>query len=240
MLVYKEHTQRICNAAHCVLFKLGYQFTVLTLMCALSFILSTSIYASITKTKVGHGRAQLLHHLSHMQTLAADFNQQTSNSKGKVMNRLTGRLYVKRPNRFRLESSGHDGKELIIANGHRLWIYDVEMEQVIIKPISKLNQTNLAALLSGSANKVMEKFDLISYLSKPNRIEEFVLKPKQEGSEIQSLTLLFKHARLLKLMMIDKLDQRSQLNLSHQQINRPVSARIFQFIPPPGVDVIEE
>ena len=66
--------------------------------------------------------------LSAYSTYTANFTQQTYSNKGALIKRASGRVMLERPGKFRWETK-QPLNQVIIANGHYLWVYDVDLMQ---------------------------------------------------------------------------------------------------------------
>ena len=91
--------------------------------------------------------------------LQADFTQLEYDGEGVFQRESTGRLYLSRPGRFRLDYLEPD--ELIIwADGENLSLFDKELEQVTVYKQTEQLRESAAALLAGDAS-VLENYEVI-------------------------------------------------------------------------------
>ena len=93
------------------------------------FLLPLALVTSASAQSAVDGMATLQAFLDGVQTLTADFKQELWTADQRPLQTDTGSLSMKRPNRFRW--TYEEPAELtIVADGERLWIYDVELAQV--------------------------------------------------------------------------------------------------------------
>ncbi len=174
--------------------------------------------------------------LEDMHTFAADFTQSSFDGSGSPINEVHGDMVVQRPGRLYWHTMGAF-EQLLVADGHQLWIYDPELEQVVVQEFdARLSQTP-ALLLSGeiaSLNSAFEVFILPS--ERDNKV--FKLTPIQADSLFEHLTLYFKNRNLIQMDITDALGQNSIISFSNVHKNPEISTDKFIFIPPSGVDVI--
>ena len=77
-------------------------------------------------------RGQLERFSAGLETLRARFEQQVVSNDGAVDEVTGGEVWLQRPQRFRWEYGG-DFPQLVVADGQRVWIYDVALEQVTVE-----------------------------------------------------------------------------------------------------------
>jgi len=91
------------------------------------------------------------------QHLQADFTQLEYDGDGIFQKESTGRLYLSRPGRFRLDYLEPD--ELMIwADGENLSMFDKELEQVTVYKQTEQLRESAAALLAGDAVSTHDAF----------------------------------------------------------------------------------
>lgn len=181
-------------------------------------------------------QGELLKLLNGYKTLQARFHQKIINAKGQVSGKSHGKMSIKRPNHFRWEVQG-PYHQLMIANGKTLWIYDKDLEQVIIRPLATKRKLSPASLLSGDMEDYSKLFQVKRL--KHNQYQAFKLIPKQEKTMVQSIALYFKNGKLKEMRLIDEFEQKSHYVFSRVKINPKLNDKHFKFKVPKGVDVID-
>src|SRR5215469_12590907 len=78
----------------------------------------------------------LLQVLGPIHSLRADFEQTILDNRGKAVQKSQGKLAIQRPGQFRWDVK-RPIPQLIVANNTRIWIYDPDLEQVVIRPVAK-------------------------------------------------------------------------------------------------------
>lgn len=181
------------------------------------------------------GVAKLHAFLQDVKTLKAGFTQQVFDANGKQVKQSTGRLSLKRPDRFRWDYAKPD-EETIVADGKKLWIYDAQLQQVTVKTMSSNLATSPAVLLAGS-NDVEKNFTVVD-LGEKDSLVWVQLIPKVKDSDFESVKLAFKGGDVSVMELRDNLGGLTRIELDHLQRNPAVSDDDFRFTPPPGADVI--
>ena len=173
--------------------------------------------------------------LNAIRTMNASFNQVVKAKKREVSH-SSGTMALSRPGRFRWETK-RPMEQLVVADGKNLWIYDVDLEQVTVKKQGQVG--GMAALfLSGYNDTVARDFDVTSY--KNDDKEYFDLKSKSSKANFQRVKLVFVGDTLNGIEFFDQLGQHTDVNLSHIKNNPSLSANLFKFKAPKGVDVVEQ
>jgi len=174
-------------------------------------------------------------YLRASKSFTAQFNQQVINVTHDKIEDSSGHMSFMRPGKFRWVYEQPYEQE-IISDGETLWIYDKDLEQVSIRPVSKgLNRTPIM-LLDDPAN-ISQEFNVES-LSDVLDKAIFRLTPKHEDAGFQSVTLVFEGEVLIGMNIYDNFDQTSNLSFRDIQRNRELADMEFHFEPPEGVDVI--
>lgn len=182
-----------------------------------------------------NARAQLDQFSSGVQNLSAGFTQQVFSAEGDSLDAASGTLALARPNRFRWDYLEPE-EQRIVADGDHIWVYDVELEQVSVRPQAfDEQQSPLAVLLDLKA--------LDAQFATEDRGESdgaawMRLKPKGEDAEFEHVDLAFRDAELKRMVMVDIVGQRTEIVFQDWKRNGQLPAATFRFDPPPGVDVV--
>jgi len=180
----------------------------------------------------GQSRQALEDYYSSVHTLRGEFEQVTKGETGAVIEVSRGNLLIQRPDRFRWSYSTPFEQE-IVADGSRLWVYDVDLEQVTVRPLAEILGVGPALLLSGDFDDLQDNF-----LIEPEQDGWLRLLPKQDDWDFQAILLLMDQG-VPRVVEVDSgLGQLTRLELRELERNVPIDPQQFQFTPPPGVDVI--
>ena len=172
-----------------------------------------------------------------VRTLQADFHQVVLDEDLVPLQETSGRMWLSRPGRFRW-SYGQPVEQEVLADGLRLWVYDVGLEQVIVRNQSKTLGNTPAALLV-NADKPGDSY-LIEYLGEQGAISWVTLFPKDSSAPFSQIQLGFESGDLRLVQMLDQLDQITRLQFDNLIVNDQLPKDLFRLDLPAGVDVIEE
>jgi outer membrane lipoprotein carrier protein len=191
---------------------------------------------------VANARAEavqkLVELLAPIHSLQGNFVQTMVDNKGAAMQRAAGSLALQRPGQFRWEIF-EPTAQLIIANHSRLWIYDADLQQVVIRRLAQAAGQTPAFLLSNVVTALHKDF-VIRSLSAPRWWQWFSLTPRNKESMYKVIQLGFLNQELKEMRLEDNLGHSTVIVFQHLQKNLPIAASLFQFHPPANVDVIDE
>jgi len=167
--------------------------------------------------------------------LSASFQQQVFDDANHELDAASGTLVLARPNRFRWDYLQPE-EQRIIADGDNIWIYDVELEQVSVRPQSfDEQQSPLAVLLDlGALDQQFNSEDR----GVADGSSWMRLKPKSKDAEFAHVDLGFREEKLLRMVMVDIVGQRTEIVFQNWTRNTKLAPATFQFSPPAGVDVV--
>jgi outer membrane lipoprotein carrier protein len=175
-------------------------------------------------------------YLASLKTLSASFSQVVRNREGQVVDRASGRLSLSRPDRFRWDYE-QPYLQTIVADGRRLWLYDSDLEQVTVRALEQGLGSTPAMLLSG-AGKVGEAFASVA-VERQGEWTWCRLRPRDDATDFEQVSLAFDgRGELAAMELRDKLGQATVIEFGDVRRNPALDASLFDFVPPPGVDVI--
>jgi outer membrane lipoprotein carrier protein len=182
------------------------------------------------------GMAKLEAFLDGVQSLTADFKQEIWSADQELTQTDTGSLAMKRPNRFRW--TYEEPAELtIVADGARLFIYDVELAQVTVTPFDDTIGASPAMLLSGGRD-VREDFEVVQ-TDTVDGLEWIKLEPTG-SSDFSSVSIGFNGMEPRRLELVDGLGNVTKIELDNLVVNPEIAADVFELDVPAGVDVVGE
>lgn len=172
-----------------------------------------------------------------LRTLSGRFEQRVLDADGRESERSAGTVAMAAPRQFRWDYTEPYAQQ-IIADGTHVWVYDVDLEQVTVRPQS-FDEANspLAVLLD------------LSQLEQEFRVEEagrrgssqiLRLWPKSKQADFRYAELGLSAAGLDSMLIVDNFGQSTEIRFHDWQRNPRLDAGRFTFTPPPGVDVIGE
>ncbi|HEX6706725.1 MAG TPA: outer membrane lipoprotein chaperone LolA [Albitalea sp.] len=174
--------------------------------------------------------------VAHVKTGHATFTQTVTSPDGAKKKTSSGSFDFSRPNRFRF-AYAKPYEQLIVSDGQKVWIHDIDLNQVTARKFSQALGATPAALLAGGS---LEQDFTLSALPAKDGLEWAQALPKAREGAFQSVRIGFKGRDLSAVEIIDSFGQRSLLQFSQLTANAPVSPALFTFTVPKGTDVIEQ
>jgi outer membrane lipoprotein carrier protein len=181
------------------------------------------------------GRKLVNDFLTKVITFESRFDQTLQDADGTIIESTSGTLEIERPKRFRW-SYAEPYEQWLVADGVNIWSYDLDLEQVTVKPqVEAL--ANTPALLLGGSEDALEQFDFGD-----TTIEEFTtwvrLEPKNKDSGFNGVVLGFMEGQLRRMVFFDNLEQTTLIALHDVRVNEPIDSERFEFVVPVGVDLV--
>ena len=190
----------------------------------------------------GAGVDSLNAFFSQVKTLRADFIQYRTDQQGRVVQESKGILLLQKPGKVRLEYST-PYKQLYVADGEKIWSYDPDLEQAIVKKMDSAIGDTPILLLSGHSD--LEKSFNIRELEqgKDRQSLDWVeLTPKRPEAAFERVRIAFtRKNRELRIMELeDALGFSTFMEFHNVERNITHAFNAFRFTPPKGVDVISD
>jgi outer membrane lipoprotein carrier protein len=173
---------------------------------------------------------------THVKSARAGFTQTVTSVDGAKKKDSSGQFEFVRPNRFRF-SYAKPFEQQIVADGQKVWLYDVDLNQVTVRPMSQALGATPAALLAGGT--LDNEFQLKAAPA-ADGFEWVQATPRTPDGPIRLLRVGFKGSALAALEIVDAFGQRSMLRFTALEQNIKLPDSTFQFTPPQGVDVIAQ
>lgn len=176
--------------------------------------------------------------LKEFETLQSDFTQTLLDEAGEQLEQTSGTLYLQQPGKFNWTYK-HPYLQKIISDGEVLWIYDEDLEQLTIRDFSseELEQTPAAIILG---NAFPEKHFIQVDLGNIEGYKWIELTPRDLEAQFKNIRIGFDAKRLGMMVIADNLGQTTRIDFSNVNKNQKLSADLFEFIVPEGIDVIDE
>lgn len=204
---------------------------------------------------------KLKKYIGTTRSAQANFIQEVLDASGKRIQVSSGTMQFSRPGKFRWEYR-RPYEEVIVGDGKRFWMYDVDLQQVTVKKLDAALGSSPAALLSGSS-EIERDFVLKDVACQPGaagqtenasqpviapktscRADEAGLEwleatPKTQDTSFQRLRMAFNARSDLVIMeLYDNFGHTTVLHFSGLLRNPKFPPELFKFVPPQGADVL--
>lgn len=174
--------------------------------------------------------------ISRAKNLQAEFTQTSLDETGKVIQSSQGDFYLQQPGKFRWNYNQPYAQQIVSKNG-KVWFYDADLEQLIIKKIDQSIGDTPALLLSGSVD-LNEKYTIVRQRQEGD-ILWLKLTPKDTESSFKYILVGLKGDMLYGMELSDNFGQLTQIIFSNITLPKTLAPELFEFTAPEGTDVFE-
>ncbi len=199
-----------------------------------NIVLFVSSAAFAAEKELSTGEVYLENFLANTQTLEAAFQQTLRSHDGEVIQQSEGDFYLQRPGKFRWNYQT-PYQQIIVSDGKKIWIYDVDLQQVTVQKESSTLPATPMSLLRDSAT-LHQNFN-VSPIDKKDGVYRLKLLSKAGESDFGEIVIGLDNKGLRFMQLHDQFEQVTDIVFSDVQTNKKLASEIFEFIPPEGVDV---
>ena len=171
------------------------------------------------------------------QTARTSFTQTVTDKTGRVVQRSNGEFTLARPGKFRW-SVDKPYRQVIVGDGERVWIYDEDLNQVVVRKAGAAIGSTPAALLAGRDN--VETAFTWRELPSSAGLDWLEATPLSKDAAFAAIRLGFDAKTLAALELSDAFGQKTVVRFGEVDRNPSLAPQTFQFVPPKGADVIGE
>jgi len=204
----------------------------------LSYLVAGLLLLAVVRaaeTVVDDGEALVNAFVTDVVTFSGDFEQSLIDPDGRLLETTSGTLEIQRPGRFRWVYE-EPYEQWLVADGTNIWSYDVDLEQVTVKPQAEA-LANTPALLLGGSGQAMDQFEHGGSFVESG-LTWVRLLPVDTDSGFRRVELGFDDGRLSRMVFLDNLEQTTVVVLKNVVVNEPIDAARFEFAIPDDVDVV--
>ncbi len=172
--------------------------------------------------------------LKSLDNLTADFKQTVLDEDKQVVQQSSGRVAIQRPGKFSwIYTTPYE--QQIIADGSELWVYDVDLDQVTVKPM----ESGLAAapiMILMRQQDIGREF-VVSEVGQRKFLYWVSLEPKTRDMDYSQVYIGLEDGAVKAMELRDNFGQSTQIVFENMRLNVVHDPDIFKFVPPEGVDV---
>ena len=172
--------------------------------------------------------------VTNFQSATGQFSQRVTSGSGKV-SQSSGEFAFARPGKFRWTYE-KPYLQVIVADGQTLTIFDQDLNQVTIRPLTDALGATPAAILFGQAN--LEKRFEFKDAGSRDGMDWLSATPKTHDTTFAQMSIGFRDGKLAAMELHDALGQTTELGFTDVARNAMVDPKLFKFVPPQGADVL--
>jgi outer membrane lipoprotein carrier protein len=208
------------------------RLSIVAVMCLLGM---SSAMSATNEPK--SGADSLRQFFREVNSFNARFKQIVLDESLKPVQESSGTLWIERPNKFRWDYD-KPYKQQIVADGKRLWVYDVGLQQATVRDLTG-GLTDTPAMLLAGKGRLEDNFTIQS-LDAQDKLTWVQLKPRRKDSGYDDIRIGFAQGKLRVIEMVDGFGHTTRVTLESPRENVHIESDRFNFKPPEGVDVVGE
>ncbi len=172
--------------------------------------------------------------LNSLDNLQAEFKQTVLDDDKQVVQQSMGEVSIQRPGKFTWIYQ-QPYEQQIIADGKELWVFDVDLDQVTVKPMESGLSTAPIMLLM-QKQPVENEFE-VNEVGQRKFLYWIELLPKQQDMEFSRVYIGLENEVVKAMELRDNFGQSTQIVFENLRTGVVFDPKTFEFDPPPGVDV---
>ncbi|MEE9561180.1 MAG: outer membrane lipoprotein chaperone LolA [Acidiferrobacterales bacterium] len=195
---------------------------------------AVSVYAATPRSG---DTSNLQRFFTNVKSYTAKFSQVVLDDSLNVLQESSGTMWIQRPNKFRWDYDV-PFEQHIVGDGEKIWVYDVELQQVTVRQLAGGLGATPAMLLAGRGE--LDKDFVVKNLGTQGKLQWTQLTPKTDDGGFENIRVGFENGKIRVLEMIDSFGHMTRVVMRDSRANIKIGSAKFEFKPPPGVDVMRE
>lgn len=172
---------------------------------------------------------------AEVRSFQGSFQQTVWGEDGRLVQTARGSVALSRPGRFRFQYT-QPHRQLILADGEYLWVYDEQLQQAVARPIMEaLGSAPIMLLMN--ARVLQDDFEVLAGPDREN-LSWVELVPHVQDTEFRSVQVGLDEKGIRKMELYDQFSQKTVVEFRHLELNVSFPAGYFVFEAPRGVDVV--
>ena len=180
-------------------------------------------------------RARLDAFATGLHSLTGNFQQTLTDINGSASKVSAGTLALEAPRQFRWNTTT-PYQQTIVADGSRVWMYDPELEQVTVR-VQSTEEAHSPLTVLTDVKQLDRNFKVAEQGSRDGLLW-LRLTSTAKDPQFDHADLGFDANGLARMTFRDQLGATTDIRFSAWQRNAAIAPGTFDFVPPPGVDVI--
>lgn len=157
----------------------------------------------------------------------------SKNARGGQMS--SGTFAFQRPGKFRWTYE-KPWEQIVVGDGAKVWVYDKDLNQVIVRELDAVLGATPASLLAGD-NALERSFTLVDG-GTADGLAWIDAVPKSSDAAFTRVRIGFRDKLPQAMELVDAFGQTTRLAFDRFERNVPLPPDAFRFVPPPGADVV--
>ncbi len=207
------------------------------------FVLSFFVFSPIASAATAQAvLAEMQSRYEKTNDFEANFLQEYVGKVMKKPQKGEGKVYFKKKGMMRWDYKAPNQK--LVSNGHTLWYYQPEENQVFVSDVAKVLQERTPLAFLAGEGDISREFNVASFTEPTGEKEDaFVLElvPKEPNTALSKLTLTVdrKTYYVTQADVFDGLGNVTRTRFVDIKTNVGLSNSFFNFTVPPGTEVLK-
>jgi len=169
---------------------------------------------------------------------SADFLQESTIKAMEITDFASGRVYVRYPGMMRWEYEKPE-RQVIITDGHKLWIYRPLDNQVMTGNAPVFFRDGKGASFLSDIRLVRQKFTITLHPPEGEYLYELRLVPREKTLNISQIRLYVvpRAFTIARIVTLDDYGDDTRIDIVNPQFNVDLDPALFKFDIPKGADV---
>jgi outer membrane lipoprotein carrier protein len=174
------------------------------------------------------------------KSFEAEFIQESTIKAMDIIDFASGKIFVRYPGMMRWEYEKPE-KQVIISDGHKLWIYRPADNQVMTGSAPAFFSDGKGASLLSDIKLVRKKFQISLENSKEDFFYELKLQPLAKNLDVTDIRLsVTKNTfTVIRIITYNSYGDENRIEFANHQFDVKLDESLFSFKIPPGADVLQ-
>ncbi|MBT09086.1 MAG: outer membrane lipoprotein carrier protein LolA [Gammaproteobacteria bacterium] len=182
-------------------------------------------------SRASDSREFLIQSLEKVESMQSFFEQTRSGSDEK----FSGQLLFQKPNLFRMEI-GPPVSQTILSDGDYLWVYDKDLEQVIVSHLTNsLSEMPFMRLLSEPRDFLMGS-EIVNLSQNEKR---FRISVKENENPLEFVDLDFTDGLISRVFVASRIGEPLEVFFNQMSLSKFLPKENFIFVLPENIDLID-
>ena len=174
------------------------------------------------------------------KSFQAEFIQESTIKAMNIVDFASGKIFVRHPGMMRWEYEKPE-KQIIVTDGHKLWIYRPSDNQVMTGNAPAFFSDGKGASFLSDIKLIREKFKISLENSKEGFFYELKLQPLEKKLDVTDIRLaVTKNSfTVVRIITYNSYGDENRIEFVNHQFNVKLDESLFSFKIPPGADVVQ-
>ena len=174
------------------------------------------------------------------QSFQAGFIQESTIKAMDIVDFASGKIFVRYPGMMRWEYEKPE-EQIIITDGHKLWIYRPADNQVLTGSAPAFFSDGKGASFLSDIKLIRQKFKISLENSKEDFFYELKLQPLEKKLDVVDIRLsVTKNTfTVIRIITYNSYGDENRIEFANHQFDVKLEDSLFSFRIPPGADVVQ-